>query len=162
MSDVEELTRAALESVEHMTPWMPWCHAGYALDDAVNWVRTTQEGRSNGSMYDFAIMDAAGRYAGGCGLNQINRESGTANLGYWVRASSARRGVAPAAVLQLVGWAFDNTPLQRLEIVVALGNVRSLRVAEKVGAHRDAVLRKRLLLEGAPVDAVLYSVVRPD
>jgi RimJ/RimL family protein N-acetyltransferase len=73
----------------------------------------------------------------------ISRMTGVANLGYWVRSSLAGRGIAPAAVLQLVSWAFQHTALHRLEIVVAVGNRRSQHVAEKVGAHRDAVLRKR-------------------
>jgi len=65
-------------------------------------------------------------------------------------------------VLQLVPWIFANTGLHRLEIVAGIGNLRSQRVAEKAGAHRDAVLRKRTLFNGYPTDAVLYSILRPD
>ena len=87
---------------------------------------------------------------------------GVANLGYWVRSSLAGRGIAAAAVRKLAPWAFEHTAVNRLEIVAAVANVRSQRVAEKVGAHRDAVLRKRALLRGAPTDAVLFSILRPD
>jgi hypothetical protein len=31
----------------------------------------------------------------------------------------------------------------------------------RVGAHRDAVLKKRVMVRGLPSEAVLYSVVRP-
>jgi RimJ/RimL family protein N-acetyltransferase len=65
-------------------------------------------------------------------------------------------------VVQLISWTFANTTLNRVEIVVAVDNVRSQRVAEKVGAHRDAVLEKRVMVRGLPSEAVLYSVVRPD
>src|SRR6185295_8307844 len=101
-------------------------------------------------------------YAGGCGINHINEVDRFANLGYWVRTSLAGRGFAPAAVLQLISWTFANTILNRLEIVVAVDNVRSQRVAEKVGAQRDGVLRKRVVVRGVSSDAVMYSVVRPD
>jgi RimJ/RimL family protein N-acetyltransferase len=94
--------------------------------------------------------------------DKISRLSGVANLGYWVRSSATGRGIAPAAVLQLIPWVFLNTPLHRLEIVAAVDNVRSQRVAEKVGAHRDAVLKKRTLVRGQPSDAVLFSILRPD
>ena len=57
-------------------------------------------------MYDFAIIDTNGTYAGGCGVNHINRLDRFANLGYWVRTSRAGRGIAPAAVLQLISWTF--------------------------------------------------------
>lgn len=113
-------------------------------------------------MFDFAVIDAAGRYVGGCGLNQIQRANAVANLGYWTRSSASGCGMAPAAVRMLIAWAFQNTNLNRLEILVAVANTRSLRVAEKVGAHRDAVLRQRLIVDGRPSDAVPYSVLRAD
>ena len=47
------------------------------------------------------------------------------------------------------------------EIVIAVGNRRSQRVAEKVGALREGVLRSRLVLPSGPSDAVMYSLVRP-
>ena len=161
-TDASEMSVAARESAVDVSPWMPWCHSEYSVVDAAAWVRTTRDGHTDGSMYDFAIIDANGTYAGGCGVNHINRLDRFANLGYWVRTSLAGRGIAPAAVLQLISWTFANTTLNRVEIVVAVDNVRSQRVAEKVGAHRDAVLKKRVMVRGLPSDAVLYSVVRPD
>ncbi len=162
VSDVEAVTAAARESTADVLPWMPWCHAYYSTADAMDWIRASRDAHASGVMYDFAIVDSLGNYAGGCGINQISRMTGVANLGYWVRSSLAGRGIAPAAVLRLVPWVFENTTLNRLEIVAAIGNHRSQRVAEKVGAHRDAVLRKRTLVNGLPSDAVLYSILRPD
>ena len=143
-SDIEPLVAAVQESIADLVPWMPWASPVYSSAEAAAWVRLTSDGHANGTMYDFAILDADGRYAGGCGLNRINVADGVANLGYWVRSSASGHGVAPSAVRQVVAWAFANTGLNRLEIVVALNNIRSLRVAEKVGAQRDAVLRKRV------------------
>ncbi len=161
-SDAEELYAAVHESLGDLWPWMPWATAAYSASDAAAWVRTTREGHVTGSMYDFAVFDALGRYSGGCGLSQINLTNGVANLGYWIRTSAAGRGLAPAAVQELVAWAFQNTALNRLEVIVAAGNSRSTRVAAKAGAQRDALLQKRLLVDGAASDATLYSFVRPD
>jgi len=71
----------------------------------------------------------------------------------------ARRG--PAAVRAVAAYAFRETDLIRLEIVVAVGNTRSQRVAERSAAVREGVLRSRVLLPTGPVDAVMYSLVRP-
>ncbi|HEY2406099.1 MAG TPA: GNAT family protein [Polyangiaceae bacterium] len=161
-SDASEMTAAVRESLADLFPWMPWAHANYAESDAAAWVRATLDAHQTGAMYDFAIVDSTGRYAGGCGINQINQANGLANLGYWVRSSAAGRGIAPAAVLELVPWVFQNTTLHRLEIVAAIDNHRSQRVAEKAGAQRDAVLKKRLRIDGQPSDAILYSILRPD
>jgi RimJ/RimL family protein N-acetyltransferase len=56
-------------------------------------------------------------------------------------------------------YAFRETDLIRLEIVCAVANTRSQRVAEKVGAVREGMLRSRRLSSG-PSDAAMYSLVR--
>jgi RimJ/RimL family protein N-acetyltransferase len=112
-------------------------------------------------MYDFAVIDDQGRYCGGCGINQISKLNRFANLGYWVRSSRAGQGIAVQAVQAVVAWALANTTPNRLEVVVATGNVRSHRVAVKAGAVLDGVLRQRVIVDGQASDAALYSFVRP-
>jgi ribosomal-protein-serine acetyltransferase len=46
--------------------------------------------------------------------------------------------------------------------VAAVGNVHSQRVAEKIGATREGILRNRLTLGGKQVDAVMYSLIPED
>jgi RimJ/RimL family protein N-acetyltransferase len=160
-SDADEIYDAAIESVREIEPWMPWCHSKYQRDDAVAWIQATVAGRGSKTMYDFAII-ADGRYVGGCGINHINWMDRVANLGYWVRTTATRRGVATMAAREVINWSFAKTDLNRIEIVAACENIASQRVAEKLGADRDAVLRKRTLVNGRPADAILYSVIRPD
>jgi ribosomal-protein-serine acetyltransferase len=77
-----------------------------------------------------------------------------------VRTSATGHGVAAEAVRQVAAFAFGTTDLVRLEIVCAVGNEASQRVAERAGAMREGVPRHRLLLHGQSVDAVMYSLVR--
>ena len=59
-------------------------------------------------------------------------------------------------------FGFEELGFQRIEIIAATANLPSQRVAEKAGAIKEAVLRKRLRLHGEPVDGVLYSFVAED
>jgi ribosomal-protein-serine acetyltransferase len=161
LSDAEAIHAAALESVVEVYPWMAWCHARYTLDESRQWVRLQIEAARQRKAFEFVIVGEGGRLLGGCGINQMNPMNRVANLGYWVRTSATGRGVAPAAVRDVAAYAFRETDLIRLEIVIAVGNTRSQRVAEKVGATREGVLRSRLLLPSGPSDAVMYSLVRP-
>jgi RimJ/RimL family protein N-acetyltransferase len=160
LADAEDLVAAVVESVADVGRWMGWCHPRYSLDEARHWIRTQQELTPQGLAYEFAIRDDAGRYLGGCGVNQVNKTNRFANLGYWVRTSAMGQGVAPAAVRLVADEVFRETDLVRLEIVCAVRNVRSQRVAEKVGAMREGVLRRRLVIPGGCSDAVMYSLVR--
>jgi RimJ/RimL family protein N-acetyltransferase len=158
--DAQSLWEAARESAAEVFPWLAWCHAQYSMAEAAEWIRSKARLAAEGREYAFAMVGPDGRYLGGCGLNQINHNHRFANVGYWVRSSATGRGVATQAVHQLADFAFGETDLVRLEIVCAVGNVRSQRVAERAGAVREGVLKNRLLLHGQPVDAVMYSLVR--
>jgi ribosomal-protein-serine acetyltransferase len=149
-----------MESRQDVYPWLPWCRPDYQLGDATDWVPVQVERWLQGVEFQFAIRSDDGEYLGGCGINGINRENGFANLGYWVRSSATGRGVAPQAVRLVRDWAFANTDLARLEVVMAVENARSARVAEKAGAHFEGVLRARLRLHGRTHDARLYALTR--
>jgi RimJ/RimL family protein N-acetyltransferase len=129
------------------------------LADARSWAVEQCTARENGRVFSFVVLDQHGRLLGVVGLNQLNQEDRYANLGYWVRSSEAGRGIAAEAVRQLEKWAFAETSLQRLELVIAVGNLRSRRVAEKAGAAFEGILRARLRHRGVPRDAFMYSLV---
>lgn len=158
--DAAALWEAARESVGQVFRWLAWCHAQYSMAEAAEWIRSRAPLAAQGREYTFAIVGADGRFLGGCGINQINRLHRFGNLGYWVRTSATRRGVATEAVRQVADFAWANTDLVRLEIVCAVGNDASQRVADRAGAVREGVSRHRLLLHGQPVDAVMHSLVR--
>lgn len=161
LSDAAAVFDAARESAAELAPWMPWCHPGYSIDDSCRWLEAQVPAFERGEAFEFAIVTETDRYLGGCGLNHLDAENRRANLGYWVRSSATRAGVATAAVHALRDWAFLTTDLIRLEIVVAIGNLASLRVAEKSGATREGIQRSRLLLHRRAHDAVMYSLTRP-
>ncbi|MFQ5529434.1 MAG: GNAT family N-acetyltransferase, partial [Gemmatimonadota bacterium] len=120
------------------------------------------EARCQQSEYNFVIASADGTLLGGCGLNRLQHGHRVANLGYWVRTSSAGRGVATAATRLLVEFAFRHTDLNRLEIVASTRNVGSQRVAERAGARREAVVRSRLYLHDEAHDAAQFAFVRAE
>ena len=159
--DATLLFEAATESVDTVYRWLPGCRPGYALDEARAWVAQQVAAFAEGADYQFVIVSPSGRFAGGCGVDLIDRINRRANLGYWIRSSEAGRGAATAAARLATRWAFENLELIRIEILAAVGNVQSQRVAEKAGAVREGVLRQRLLLHGLPHDAVLFSILRP-
>ena len=160
LEDAAALAEAVRESAGDLRPWMPWAAADYGTGQARTWIERTVADRERGTAFEFLVAGPEGRILGACGLNRVNREDRLANLGYWVRTSAAGRGVAPEAVRRLAAWGFASTALARFEIVAAVGNVRSQRVAEKAGAVREGVLRSRLWLFEVPHDAVIYSIVQ--
>ena len=112
---------------------------------------------------EFGIFDAVSDEMLGCvGINQINRINRFANMGYWVRASRERRGIASTAARLASGFAFAALGLARIEIVVLPDNMASRRVAEKIGARFECIARSRLQFGSEAHDAAMYSLVPGD
>jgi len=139
---------------------MPWAHPDYSIEETKSWLTTQVQAFQQGTNFEFAITSATGEYLGGCGLNQIDALNQRANLGYWVRSSAAGKGVATSATKLTRDWGFANTDLVRIEVLVAIGNIASRRVAEKSGALYEGTLRSRLTVHGTRHDAAMYAFVR--
>ena len=161
--DVPLLYEAVRESLAELHPWMMWAHPGYSIEESRTWVEAREREQNEDLNYAFVIHDtSAGTFLGTAGLNFIDRAHRRANLGYWVRTSATGRGAATAATRLLARHGLERLGFQRIEVVAAVGNHASRRVAEKAGAKREGVMRKGLLYHGVPHDAVLYSLVIED
>lgn len=161
--DADALYEAVRESLAELQPWMPWAHPDYSLEESRAWLAARTEMSDAVTEYSFQIRDArTGGYLGGVGLNKIDKLHRAANLGYWIRTSATGLGVATRAARLIARFGFEQLKLVRIEIVAAVENHASQRVAEKAGAVREAVMRKALLLHGVAHDAVLNSLVEED
>ena len=109
------------------------------------------------------ITDAStGEYLGNCGIDGINEKYRFCNLGYWVRTSRTRQGIASRAARMAARFAFQNAGLLRAEIVIAMGNLASQKAALKAGAHFEGILKNRMVVRTAVFDAVMYSLSPED
>lgn len=161
--DAGPLYAAVQESVESVGTWLPWCHAGYELADATAWIEHCRTGLLAREHYAFAIQDAmTGELLGGAGLTQLNRLHRSANLGYWVRQSRQRQGVAAAAAALVARFGFEHLQLIRIEIIVLPDNQASRRTAEKMGANFEAIARHRLWASEQARDAAVYALIPAD
>lgn len=159
LEDADAVVKASHESTAEVFPWLPWCRPGLTKAELAEWLETQVEAFRERRQFEFAIVDDKAQFLGGCGINQINTHHKFGNVGYWIRTSATGRGIASAAVAQLIDFAERETDLVRLEIVVDAENPSSARVAEKVGGRLEGALRNRLVTHGKARAALMYSVV---
>lgn len=161
--DILSLYAAVRESAPELASWMVWYHPKYSLSDTAAFVSNCDAEWERGSQYSFAIYSVEnGTLLGSVGLNQINRLHNFANLGYWVRSSATHHGVATTAVRLAARFGIQELALGRLELLMPVANEFSRRVAEKVGARNEGILRRRLLLQNQLHDAHIFSLVAGD
>jgi ribosomal-protein-alanine N-acetyltransferase len=105
----------------------------------------------------FAILDQ-GAIVGVISLTNIIRGPfQSANLGYWVDHSHNGRGIATAAIGEVLRFAFGTAELHRVEAGTLVENLASQRVLEKKGFERIGLARRYLCIAGAWRDHLLFQ-----
>ncbi|PYT12806.1 MAG: GNAT family N-acetyltransferase [Acidobacteria bacterium] len=129
----------------------------YTLADAKKWI-VVATGAVPETHFAIAI---GGEAVGGIGLtlkNDIWRRS--AEIGYWLREEHWGRGIATEAARAMVDHAFAALSITRLYAGAFEWNPASMRVLEKAGFTREAVLKKAVTKDERTIDLVLYAIVR--
>jgi len=160
--DVDALHDAVIDSFSELSQWLSWCHPGYSRDETIERIRCRHESWEKNEEWSYLIVDEDDQILGSCGLHHLDLKNAVGEIGYWVRTSATGRGVATSATRQLCHKAFHEFGLERVEIVVSVENQISLRVAEKTGAIREGILRKRIVLNGRRHDCVLFSLLKEE
>ncbi|MFD7443085.1 GNAT family N-acetyltransferase [Streptomyces sp. NPDC059909] len=116
--------------------------------DARRWIDEQMDQWSAGTRFSFAVLERTpgrspertgededfGRPVGQVVVKEMAPDKNSAEVGYWVAAQARGRGVAPRALSAVSRWAFGlrrTTPLERLDLIHAVGNPASHRVAEE-------------------------------
>ena len=159
--DATQLYRAVHESLKELKPWMSWANDGYTELTAREFISITRARWEERTLFAFAIT-RADEILGGCSLSSIHPVYHFCNVGYWVRTSCRGQGIAGRAAKLAARFAFENMGLIRAEIVVAVGNTASIRVAEKIGAHYEGILLNRMVVGKSIYDAHMYSLIPSD
>jgi RimJ/RimL family protein N-acetyltransferase len=82
----------------------------------------------------FAVTDLTGRRLwGACGLHNVDLDTGTAEVGYWVTPAARGRGVATAALRLITEWALGPGGLRQVYAKVEQVNGASTTVARAAG-----------------------------
>jgi ribosomal-protein-alanine N-acetyltransferase len=108
------------------------------------------------------ILDESGQVVGRITLNNIVRGPfQSCQLGYWVSAAAGGRGLATAAAREIIGVAFGELGLHRIQAGTLVHNIRSQRVLERNGFVRFGLAPQYLSIAGQWQDHILYQLLNP-
>jgi ribosomal-protein-alanine N-acetyltransferase len=133
----------------------------YTEADALAWVRGEPVAvEPPGTRVSFAVADATDDdlLLGSMSIMRVERGR-LGEIGYWTASWARGRGFMPRAVRVLAGWGFEQFELRRVELLIAVENDASNRVAEKAGFTREGVLRQYRENKGVWRDHVMWSLL---
>ncbi len=140
--------------------WLP-LPSPYGDPEARAFISSRDDAAVRGEELTFAVRGGDdGLLAGVMSLSQRGRR-GEAEIGYWTAPDRRGRGWTARAVRLVAEYAVVTLSLRRVELLVAIDNTHSRRVAEAVGAAYEGI-RRRGLPSADAQDAAIYSLIRPD
>lgn len=162
-SDLESHYALLDRNREHIGVWEPWIH-GVDMAGQAQYLQTMDRlYHEAGTWVGLILLNAAGQQVPvGSITYRIARDNLSVELGYWVDAGYAGRGIVTRAMRAVLRYAFEVDQLNKITLIIVSENKRSIAVAERLGFRFDGVFRDDVLIHGIFYDNVIYSLLRDE
>lgn len=151
---IDPMLALTLANLPRLQRWEPWASLQQTRASTEAHTRTELAGWLDGTRLP-AVIRADGRFIGSAGL-RIERQLGSAEIGYWVDGSWEGRGAVSRAAMALADHALLDLGLERVEIRTATHNARSRAVAERIGFTHERTMPRALAVRGDHHDLAVY------
>lgn len=140
---VSEIYSAVMETMDLLKPWLPWATENYSLQDEINYLNDWCVAHwHENSGYAYLIRhNSDHKFLGMIDVVRADMKNKVAEIGYWLRKDAQGYGYMSQAVEALTNTCFA-VGFNRVVIRNNTQNVRSVKVAERLGFHLDGVLRQ--------------------
>jgi ribosomal-protein-alanine N-acetyltransferase len=163
LDDVAELTALAVANRSYLAPWQPTAsEAAFTEHGQAESLSAALLAHKQGTQVPHVILNDAGIIIGRINLNSVIRGAfQSASVGYWVSADATGRGAATAAVAAILGLAFGDLGLHRVQGETLAHNTASRRVLERNGFVEYGLAPHYLCIAGRWQEHVLYQRINP-
>ncbi|WP_026415931.1 GNAT family N-acetyltransferase [Actinomadura oligospora] len=120
----------------HIKPWVGAAFIASDLDGARAVLQRYADGAASGERYLYGIW-LDGVLVGGTMFVSFDAGAGVCEIGCWLEPAAEGRGLVTQVVRLMIDWAFRERGLTRAEWRTLPDNVRSIRVAERLGMTRQ-------------------------
>jgi ribosomal-protein-alanine N-acetyltransferase len=158
--DARELFTIVAASRPELGRFMSWPREMLSLEHARRFVTIGREGWLSERTARFGLFErSTGGLVGSIEIDGIDLRRSQAELGYWLRTDRWGLGLATEAGQAILVYAYHALGLHKVRADVAVGNLPSARVLEKLGFVREGTLREDRPIAGVFHDHWRYGLL---
>jgi len=134
-----------------------------SIEDARAFITWNLERYDKGEIGEWGIeLKETGRIIGSIGFVELDTVNFCGTVGYALSKKYWGKGIMTEAVKRIIGFAFEEMGLNRVEAVHIPENEASGRVMQKAGMLYEGLLRQRMFAKGRFWDLKQYAIVKDD
>lgn len=161
--DVGPLHDAIEMSLSDLQPWLPWVD-GYNRAVSQRFVRESVAAWAEQRAYDFTIrtIDDQGRHIGNVSIWPVSSQNSIGEVGYWIRSDETGKGYGAEATTRIIQVGFEEMKLHKVQLRIAVGNIRSERIARNLGFVLEGTLRDEVKVGSRWLDHTVWSLLEDE
>lgn len=156
--DASPLFRLIDESRDELFPWLPWVlNIKNCEDERLSLIRN-QSNITNLRSLNLIIW-YQDSIAGSISLKNLDSNTQTIEIGYWLGTRFTGKGIMTRTVKGLCTLVFTKYKIHKINIYIASDNLASNQVANRAGFYLEAKLRDNALLFNQYHDENLWTLL---
>ena len=161
VGDAEALFAVVNAERHHLARWLDWVKATTKPEHSLQFIKQatheleTQEALPMGIFYN-------GQIIGGVGMHHWDHGLKKAQIGYWIAERYEGKGIMATCLKSFIDFLFMRVGLNKVEIDFIPANKRSAKLADRLGARVEGILRQSYLHNGIAEDLVVTGLLKSE
>jgi ribosomal-protein-serine acetyltransferase len=159
--DAEELNALIEGNFNYIKRWSAWLKDRRSIENTRAFIERNLKQFADGEGFALGIW-FDGEMAGQIEFNYLDWQNRKTEIGFWLGESFQGKGLVTKSCRVLIDYAFDQLKLNRVEMLCGAENIKSRKIAEKLGFREEGIMRQAVWLHDCFVDFVIYAMLAND
>jgi len=156
LEDVDDVFNTIANERNYLEEWLPFVEL--TLDRSFTRLFIENYLKSDRLDTTFTIY-YQNLFVGILGLKDTDPDNKKTEIGYWLSETYQHKGIITLSCKALINYIFDELKLNRIQLKAATGNLKSQRVAERLGFKPEGIEREGELHTRGFVDLAVFSLL---
>jgi ribosomal-protein-serine acetyltransferase len=162
MADAKEIFTLISQNRAYLGKWLPFIALTREQKDTTCFIEAMIHARNEEMEFVFTMLYKGG-IVGLIGLRIVDKINRKSEIGYWIAESFQKKGIVSKSVRGILGFAFNERGMNRVQIKCAVQNEPSRRIPQRLGFLFEGIEREgELLLNGEFTDLEVYSLLKKE
>ena len=159
MSDAHVIFQTIDSQRDYLGKWLPFVQFTNRVESTEHFIKSIIADMKDKLDFTFVIL-YEDEFAGLIGFKDTDRINRKTEIGYWLSEPFQKKGIITQSVKALCELAFFELKMNRIQIRVAVNNLPSKKIPQRLGFQLDGIERDgELLAEDNFTDLEIYSLL---